>query len=327
MSVDRTNWKPLSPLLKAAVKEFSDWSLEHLSHSDTNNRVDFPLYHYTDATGLDGIIKNQQIWFTRYTHLNDPTELEYGMSIASDLLIEIGKNSDLRIKFFCDMINDLFTHKQFRNAFDVFVASFSRDKDDLGQWRGYGDNGRGFSLGLAPRLFHIEDVANRQPHEKVFVVPMVYGKESGRKHHMPAIKKAISVVKKIVYREPDLMQDKSIGMPFLDEMAKSLIASELLLNSLTIKHAAYQNEKEVRLFIIGQNKDLAPYVSTRPRRGDIVPFIKSNMEIQSNGGIVEIIVGPSASNNADDGVKSLLRPFHETPDSIVHRSTIPYRAF
>jgi hypothetical protein len=121
------------------------------------------------------------------------------------------------------------------------------------------------------------------------------------------------------------MRESNVGMPFFDEMAKALIASQLIFNSLTIKHEAYQQEQEVRLIIVGQHKNLALYISTRTRRGDIVPFIKSDMPVQANGSIVEIVVGPAASRWTEDGVHALLKPFNDASASVVRRSTIPYR--
>jgi len=265
MSVDRRNWKPLPPILEAAVSAFDERSNVLLLAADARNAITAPLYHYTDARGLEGIIKNQHIWFTRYTHLNDSTELKFGMSVATELLSEIGAGSDGRIRIFCDMVKDLFTDKNMASAFGFFIASFSRERDDLGQWRAYGNNGRGFSLGLAPHLFGVEDKTDRQPHENVFVVPVVYGKKAARQHHMPAIETAVRIVGKAVVEATDLMRDSSIGIPFFDKMAKALIASQMIFNCLTMKDEAYEHEKEVRLIIVGERRKLAPHVSTRRR--------------------------------------------------------------
>jgi len=291
-----------------------------------HNTITAPLYHYTNAAGLEGIINNQQIWFTSYTHLNDPSELTFGMSVALDLLTEIGARSDGRIKIFCNMVTDLFTHENMRSAFEFFIASFSKDGDDLGQWRAYGDNGRGFALGLAPRMFAVEDKPNRQPHENVFVAPVVYGEQAGRQYHMPGITKAIEIVGETVVRAGDLMQDINVGMPFLDEMAKALIASQMIFTSLTTKHEGYRHEQEVRLIILGQDKNLKPHVSTRARGSEIVPFVKSDMPIQSKDSIAEIVIGPAAADTADEFVSNLLKPFHPDPQSVIRHSVIPYRA-
>ena len=60
--------------------------------------------------------------------------------------------------------------------------------------------------------------------------------------------------------------------------------------------------------------------STRARRGDIVPFIKSDMPVQAKGSIVEIVVGPSAAAGAEDGACALLKPFHDGPNAIVRQA-------
>jgi hypothetical protein len=224
------------------------------------------------------------------------------------------------------MVADLFTHKNLQSSFDFYIASFSRERDDLGQWRAYADNGQGFALGLDEKLFQVEDKPHRKPHENVFVAPVVYGNTDARQRHLPAIEKAVETIAAAIGRAMDAMRDKAIGIPFLDQMAKALIASQLIWNCLTIKHAGYAHEREVRLIIPGGAKNLRPYVSTRSRGAEIVPFIKSDLSIQAKGSITEIVVGPSAAPNAENGVKALLRPFLDEAEMIINRSKIPYRA-
>lgn len=319
-------WKPLPPVLRGAVDEYNKWLSAYLKETDIRNKIEEPLYHYTDSAGLSGIIMNQEIWFTSYKHMNDPSEIAYGMSIALQLLEEIGKKADSQVNLFCKMVIALFSNENIENTFSFFIASFSRNGDDLGQWRGYGDNGHGFSLGLSQRLFQVLDKPGLKPHENVFVTPVVYGEKEGRKHHRRAIRKAVKIVETTIKKATDVMSDKDVGMPFFDEMARSLIAAQLIFNSLTIKHEAYSNEREVRLIIMGEREKLRAHISTRSRRGDIVPFIKSPMKVQEKAAITEIVVGPCAAVDAEDGVRTLLAPFRKAPGSLVRRSKIPYRA-
>ncbi len=72
------------------------------------------------------------------------------------LAVQQGDNFIQRV---CDQIERLVTHDP-RSELGFFVASFSRAADDLGQWRGYGDDGRGFAVGFAPGLFHVMMRAN-----------------------------------------------------------------------------------------------------------------------------------------------------------------------
>jgi hypothetical protein len=324
---DRQKWKPLDPAFKAAAETYAQSRRTRLLAADVRNAVTTPLYHYTDARGLEGIIKTQQVWLTHYMHLNDPSEMKFGMSVAKKTLAEVGVAHGRKVKIFCDMVADLLSHENLRSTFDFYVASFSRERDDLRQWQVYAANGRGFALGFAAQLFRIEDKPGRKPHENVFVAPVHHGDAAGRLHHLPAIEDAARIVAETVERQATLMSDINTGMPFLDEMAKNLIAAELLLNCLTIKHGAYEHEQEVRLFVVGETAKLAPHISTRSRGVDTVPFIKSEMPLQAPGSVAEIVVGPSAPPDAEEFACGLLRPFHAAPGTIVCRSTIPYRAF
>jgi hypothetical protein len=323
--VDRRKWKKLSPTLTAAIQEYLDRSKAALAQEDVTNRIDAPLYHYTDMNGLEGIIGNQQVWFTHYQHLNDPTEVTYGMEVAAELIKEIGGRYTTRTKLFCDMANEFFAHPKIKETFGVFIGCFSRKSDDLDQWRAYGDDGRGFALGLSPSLFQVEDKADRKPHENVLVTPVAYGKQNGQERHRRAIEDAARIVESIVTSVP-AVQNINVGMPFFDEMAKALVGSEMLWKSMTIKDEAYEREQEVRLIIVGEYKNLRPFMSERSRAGKMVPFIKSCMPIQATGSIVEVVIGPSATADAEERVRTLLRPFLDKPDSVIRRSKIPYRS-
>jgi hypothetical protein len=309
--------------MQDAIKEFDRESSARLLRLDATNKVAKPLYHYTDGAGLKGIIENKEIWFTSHLHLNDPGEIRFGVKVAAKLLEEIGSGSDPRIKLLCDMIIDLFTHENMNGAFGFYIASFSQNGDELGQWRGYGDNGRGYAIGLAPHLFHPTDAIKPDPSQNYVVLPVVYGEKAGRQVQMPAIKKALQVAEKIIIDEAEAMRDPTVGMPFFDALAKSLIGSELLLNCLLTKHEAYKNEEEIRLVITGEHKKLSSALSHRTRGSEIVPFIKSEFPLHNGNNVTEIVVGPSAVDTAENGVARLLG---ENASGRIRRSSIPYRA-
>jgi Protein of unknown function (DUF2971) len=243
---DRRAWKSLSPAFTAALRAYDHASRARLRNAEVRNAVTAPLYHYTDARGLEGIITAQQIWFTHYQHLNDPTEIEFGMDVAKATLAEFGARMP-KVKIFCDIVTDLFSADNLNSAFEFYITSFCRNRDDLHQWRNYAQDGQGFAIGLAPQLFAIEDKPNRKPHENVFVAPVCYGDTAGRVHHLPAIESVARIVATTAGRKARAMSDINRGMPFFDEMGRRLIASELILNSLTVKHSDWAPEHEVRL--------------------------------------------------------------------------------
>jgi hypothetical protein len=183
---DPSKWKPLSPAFTAALRKYEQGSRARLHNFQTRNAIMAPLYHYTNRGGLEGIITAQQFWYTHHQHLNDQTELQFGMEVANGILAELGTRSP-KVKLFCDMVIDLFSAKNMSTTFGFYIASFSRSRDDAHQWRKYGQNGQGFAIGLAPKLFAIEDKPNRQPQENVFALPVRYGSDAARTLHLPAL--------------------------------------------------------------------------------------------------------------------------------------------
>jgi hypothetical protein len=313
----------LPPVLAAASEEFRLWAHKLLLAEQETIKITEPLYHYINAAGMRGILESQKVWFTSYPHLNDPSELVYGMEIVHRLLREMSRKADDGlVHMFCEMVDDLFRPNNFKDTFGFYIASLSRARNDLAQWRAYADNGRGFAIGLAPHLFEAVENLNPQPTEYI-VMPVVYGEENAVRRYSLAIEAAAAIVKA---NRPHLA-DKAVGIPFLREMANRLISSQLIGVSLGTKHGAYSHEQEVRLVMIGTTETQKPHVKTRIRGAEIVPFIEGDMPLRNNGGIVEIVVGPAAGPTATDSVQKLLESFGVEVENRIQESGIPYRVF
>jgi hypothetical protein len=311
----------LSPAFMSAIRRFGRASRVRLEKTQKSNAVTATLYHYTDREALKGIVEKQQFWFTHYQHLNDDTELEFGMNAAKAVLAEIGARIP-KAKLFCEMVDDLFSNENMRSTFGFYIASFSRNRDDPHQWKNYAQGGEGFAIGLGPQLFGVDEKPNRKPHENIFVSPVHYGAAAARIQHLPAIESAARISAETVERRVKAMNGINRWcIPFFREMANSLIAGELILNSLIVKNSGWAPEHEVRLVIFGEVEKLKPSVLARPRGTKTVPYIKSDMPIQQPGNIVEIVIGSRAPDDAEDFACELLAPFHSNPSSIIRRST------
>jgi hypothetical protein len=107
-------------------------------------------------------------------------------------------------------------------------------------------------------------------------------------------------------------------------MANELIASPLIWNFITSKHIGYEHEREVRLVLMGQTSNLLPYIKTRMRGSESVPCVAHPFGIREAGAIHEIVVGPSASADAEDRIRDMLAS-NALPAMLVTRSKIPYR--
>jgi Protein of unknown function (DUF2971) len=318
--------RSLPPVLQDAINKFNQWSEEHLLLEQEKNTIEMPLYHYTNERGLKGIIESQTIWFTDYRHLNDPSELIHGIEMAHDVMRLAANGADGRVRLFLECLGDMFSSKNFSATLEFFIASFSRERDDLGQWRAYADNGCGYAIGFAPRVFRIVDKSDRKPHENVFVGPVLYGTgEVINRHHL-AIDEVAGIFLDTVNANADLVRDKAVGIPFMQDLARAVIASPLIWNSLTSKHPAYAHEREVRLVILGLRNKLMPYITTRLRGSEIVPYIPQPQPLREPHMIAEIVAGPAAGADAERTVRTMLDSFKMEPNIPISRSDIPYRA-
>lgn len=127
------------------------------------------LFHYTGINGLEGIIKNQTLWATHASFLNDTTEIHAFKKRLPDILrpeIKYAVDEWLKLpvgrehielqggaaKVIDDLIKD-FANEMYdalHNAAktEPYIASFCTTKNDrikqhglLSQWRGYGQDG------------------------------------------------------------------------------------------------------------------------------------------------------------------------------------------
>jgi len=99
------------------------------------------IYHYTSAEGISVIIGKHEIWMSNTAFLNDPTELtELGK--ATDLL----EDKDFKYDAVREEWSKTFDRDRFNKdrQFDYYMASFSRKRDSLEQWRAYGNFCIGF---------------------------------------------------------------------------------------------------------------------------------------------------------------------------------------
>jgi hypothetical protein len=311
--------------LAHAITEYGSWIDSELKKEEANKIRD-TLYHYTTLAGLKGIIESESIWFTDFRQLNDPSEIEHGIEVCRNVIRLRKPGKDGRVRLFLDMLADFMRLDNFSRALEYFIGSFSQASDDLGQWRAYGDNGRGVAVGFPPHLFDIESTTDKKPNEAAFVGRVIYDLEASSNRHIKAIERAEDIFFDVANAHRNLLANKDIGIPFMQDFARAVIATPLIWNCLTSKHPAYKHEQEVRLIILGMRDKLRPYIQTRIRGADIVPYIPYKMPIRKATSITRILVGPAANADAERTLRTMLDSLsvqHEIP---VDRSLIPYRA-
>lgn len=283
-----------------------------------------PLYHYTDAHGLSEILRSDEVWFTDYRHLNDPQELTYGLRLARAAVSGYDATSALERQFL-DELAKLTSDEAIINGtnepekLQFFVASFSRVADDLGQWRAYGADGKGFSLGVSPSAFAPSTDAADTLDRQMWAIGVTYGTE--RSGPFAVVLGEATAQIRIAGSLLDRLAPE-VSHWFAEQFAREA-AEALILKSIASKHSAYKNEEEVRLVLIGQRQIFSKVTRVRTRGPELVPYIARPLPIKAN--LFQIVAGPGSHPDSVRTTRDLLEENGVRRPQIVFRSSIPYR--
>src|SRR3954468_20717980 len=98
------------------------------------------LHHYTSTEGFVAISSTSTLRATKLGYFSDGGELEYGLTYAKQLLDsrrqEAGESAAVAA------LDALASTLEAYGGANIFVCSFTKQGDQLGQWRGYSAFGR-----------------------------------------------------------------------------------------------------------------------------------------------------------------------------------------
>ncbi|EGL65594.1 hypothetical protein AGRO_1614 [Agrobacterium sp. ATCC 31749] len=265
-------------------------------------------YHYTNASGLLGILDSNTLWATDIRHLNDPSESVFAIDGMLAFLAQSISGSDRRQEIVNTIKKNLATP---REVHSVFSVSFCRSGDLLSQWRGYGSFGAGYSVGFR--------MSGASPHPQIAkFVTVDYGRVK---------------LEKVSY---DLMAIfEEAWEEWRDELAEEW-ATTIRMISHSFKDDAYKEEQESRIVAL-RSENRAPLVYEAPvkfraRGNEIVPYIplSFNPILGDNKPerlpIREIIVGPGVDfERANRSLRQKLRACGYE-DVEITPSSVPFRS-
>lgn len=280
------------------------------------------IYHYTNDLGLRGILETGQLWLTDIFNLNDPSELHHGFSHAIEILRSRAVTGPPECRTFAERFAAFALKGGIRGSAHFFICSFSSCRDDLGQWRAYGDNGRGYVLGFDGKA--LENGFTKEgevpiPNNCTFHV--MYKDAEVRAIHGQLIEKMLDLISLPRGRH---LESAAINA-YMGELQLCLTMHALRI-ALFFKHAAYENEKEYRFMQIHRADVPPPEVKVRARPYSLVGYREFNWRKVAADSLKQIVVGPAADyEKASQFARDCLRLFQAGTIDIT-RSEIPYRA-
>jgi Protein of unknown function (DUF2971) len=278
------------------------------------------LYHYTNDVGLRGILESGKLWLTDILSLNDPSELSHGLSHAVTILSGKAGNGPPESKLFAADFEEMIRLGKVQRSGDYFICSFSSAGDDLGQWRAYADNGRGYVLGFDASA--LEDAFIRQagaPIQKAF--PITYNDARLIEIHRNIIEQVFALI--------SLPHGRNLG----NEAIKGYIAElytvmtvHTLHAGLHFKHEAYANEREYRFMQVHPPSKWPPATKLRTRSYSSIRYQEFDWKDAGRNVLKNIVIGPAADiERARKFAKEALLLVDQEAVSITC-SRIPYRA-
>ena len=114
------------------------------------------FYHYTDLGALNGIVSNHDLWLTHARYSNDDDEMAHGFEIAKRTIdgeLRSERSKKKKVKKRVDFLTRVLRLIEESTSEEAYVCCFCEEDDLLSQWRSYGTNGVGVSLGFDPMEF------------------------------------------------------------------------------------------------------------------------------------------------------------------------------
>lgn len=251
---------------------------------------DAMIYHYTSPLGLEGILKGEELWFTKSDYLNDSTEMNYIFQTLDKALDESRYSKD-----FCNHIRDRFIKSkvgfQTYNADDYYICSFSKSNDELNMWNYYSKSESKAGYNISFKSLELLKCFKKTDDIHFNMGDVVYGDEVQTKIWNPTLELFNKLYLDACHKE------NSMDLVSID----NVLVDIFLIYAPFIKHTAFKSEAERRIiYRVSKHDDKKNEINIREQNGIFIPYIRLEFEKEA---IQSIMISPYVKS--DNKVKSL----------------------
>lgn len=261
------------------------------------------IFHYTTQRGILGIVENHAMWATQVHFLNDKNEVLLTFKLLERELKKLaGKAQTPKLK---SILNEIRRNLPRIDQGHICISSFCEVGDLLSQWRGYGNQGKGYAIGF--NLQELTEIAKRQH----FVLwPCVYNSSL-----------QIELVTYLI----DSWCREFCSENTEREKMMSVINTSVCQLAPIIKDESFSEEKEWRL-VSSVVSSKSPCFAFREGEFSLIPYY--NFQIADENGrnsIKKIVVGPSPHMELARNSLSTFLAARKLAKVDIISSTIPFR--
>jgi hypothetical protein len=291
----------LPPSLEVALLRFGTWSDAQLLREQEDATATVPLYHYTGWAGLEGIVSSRHLRFFSHDQQDDTEEFQYSLMIALAELKRVEERGEEFAREFAICVADLIARNILTSVFKFYVFSVSEKRDSDTQWKQYGRDGTGFSIGFEPKVF-APDTPTLSPRANENAHPgrVVYGDSKTIYRHRKVIKRAVEITQQVANANRRLLRPDETHGDYINAMAKEYIARQLIWRSVTAKRRCWEHQSEVRLVCLNQSKNFDGIEKMFDGRRYIEYPLPPDF-------IAEVMIGAAAPTDAEANVGRLLK--------------------
>lgn len=278
-----------------------------------DSRIPDVAYHYCSIDSLKAIVESKTFRLGNVFFMNDYMEVEWFKRVFREV-VDSGQSAPARFRqaLFGQLSEGKFDH--------VYCGCFSAERDDLSQWRGYADNGRGVAIGTDLTAVKTTNEENMPTLRCEWVE---YDHAQQRSWAQDAFDRAVERLQgendiaaqlsraAFLYADLRMWAPKFKNPKFYAEREIRLIADDSRTFSFQ-DHASYNAELVERL-----GSDIEFYV----RNGSLVPFVEVQLPADT---IREVWLGPRFGRRTDQAALELFLTKHDV-NATVRRSEASYR--
>lgn len=267
------------------------------------------LYHYTTQAGLLGILQGKCLWATDVKFFNDSKELVYLFDVAERRIQTALEEATVEE---AERLESILTHTRFQAGVagiaGPYVVSFSENRDQLSQWRGYA-GGDGYALG-----FEITPPGPIFTPAEIALVQCRYGSGELAAQVDSALENVMAG--KAPEWTPGVTGEKALGH-WLSAIAP------------LYKHEAFKEEAEWRLVVREPFVDNRLSMQFRSGNSTVVPYyaVPFRVEDQQVLALREVVVGPTVDYKLAEAALTDLLKQTDLYDSVsrIRFSEAPFR--
>jgi hypothetical protein len=310
------------------------------------NWPDGIVWHYTNAAGLAGIIRENVLWASSTGFMNDRHEMRTGAELLRRLLNQHKDYLEPRVRL---DVQSMVKHATAQDRYRTFVSCACKDANNLTMWRNYTGPEVGFAIGL--------DTTRplRMRRQKAMTDEMIgqlgFLDDDSK---LEVINNARRDLGSFAWRAAVYNPEEQVQVAWgrLRELETAALArsqgqqperyeldvmADIYDELQTFKHYGFEDEREMRVVCwAGLHTDLI-YVKHRPSPYGVVPYVELCLPENSDSNPVEgpeavqelpilgIAVGPTPyPEEAATGVNELLRAAGRNSIAVIP-SKVPFR--